>query len=294
MEVIQTDKRFDDASVVKLLMHLITNNVKEVQTHTSHNSQSCYNEFEKVLGLSKDGCEKILEYMRSKNYLTKQCSESILICPQCRNNQVLSLIQCPKCYFSGIEKNIAGKVSYACKRCGEVFHEQKLKMHCINCDAKFDVEEMMLKDVYSYTINDKTEEKIRSLLRPLQVIKELLTEKGFSTELFARVKGESDITHCLDMFASKKIGDKEARIVANLLVDQDPIAPSHVLGAYAQALDVDANENIIIAVPELSDESRRFANFYRIRTFEARDTDNALESLAVWLYALSDEASWLK
>ena len=102
MEVIQTDKRFDDASAVKLLMHLIANNVKEVETHTGKNSQSCYDEFERVLGLSKDSCEKILEYMRNKNYLTKQCSKSILICPQCRNSEVHSLIQCPKCYFTGI------------------------------------------------------------------------------------------------------------------------------------------------------------------------------------------------
>lgn len=295
MEVIQTDKQIDDAYLVKLLMHLVANNVKEVEICADSNSQLSYREFEKVLGLSKESCANVLEYMRDKNYLTRQCSRSILICPQCRKNESVSLIQCTKCYFNGIEKNmVAGKVSYVCKRCGEVFHEPKLKIHCTNCDIKLDIAEMALQDVYCYAINHNTEQQMMALLKPLQVIKELLAQKGYSTSLFASAKGESGITHSFDILASRKIGDREVKVVVNMLVDRDALVSSHILRSYAQALDVAANENIIIAVPELTEESRKFANFYHIRTFEAKDIDNTAESLAVWLYALTEDISWLK
>jgi len=116
-------------------------------------------------------------------------------------------------------------------------------------------------------------------LKPKRQIEEFLRQDKYDVQSSAKVRGTSAAEHEIDMYAVKKSGIFEHKIVVGISSSEKEVGQEDVLKLFAKAYDVGAKDIILIAIPKLSKDAKHFANYYHMRTFEGKDLEKAVEQL---------------
>jgi hypothetical protein len=188
---------------------------------------------------------------------------------------------CPKCKEelrkSDVDYRRAGTWC-TCKECGKSFDIPLSRHFCRNCRENFTFEDVLIKDVYSYSLRGEVKEEIGLGWTLVAPISELLTEEGFKVESPAFIKGKSGANHSFDIVARR--GDARKALVVDLAKSTDNIVSEQpVIALFAKIFDVSPDRAYLIAIPKLSENGRRMAELYNIQIIEAKNQEEAIKAL---------------
>jgi hypothetical protein len=104
-------------------------------------------------------------------------------------------------------------------------------------------------------------------------LKWLLTSEGYHVDEKAKVVGRSGAEHILDLYAQKDDGIINHRIAAGIIVNESGSGDdvNQVIQFDTATYDARIRDKVIISVPGLSKEAKRFAEYQRIKVLEARE-----------------------
>jgi len=224
-------------------------------------------------------------------------------CPFCKsfNIQKSSLVEHVKCGYMDLEANFRQGDKYVCPKCHEVmrtidvdYRKAGVWCTCNNCSKSFDIpvsehfcrnchatstfEESSIKEVYAYTLNENVRGESSSLSWFLVApISELLTKEGLTVKCPAFLKGKSGANHSFDIIAYKGNTDVPQRtIVIDLATSaEDAVSEQPVIALFAKIFDVSPEKAYLIAIPKLTENGKKMAELYKIRTIEAENAKEA-------------------
>ena len=227
-------------------------------------------------------------------------------CPFCKSFDIQksSLVEHVKCGYMDLEANFRQGDKYVCPKCHEVmrtidvdYRKAGVWCTCNNCSKSFDIpvsehfcrnchatstfEESSIKEVYAYKLNERVRGESSSqswfLVAP---ITELLTKEGLTVKSPAFLKGKSGANHSFDIIGYKGNGDIPQRtIVVDLATSpEDAVSEQPVIALFAKIFDVSPEKAYLIAIPKLTENGKKMAELYKIRTIEA---ENAKEATAL-------------
>lgn len=102
---------------------------------------------------------------------------------------------------------------------------------------------------------------------------EYLQRRGYEVEQYATVRGRSDAEHTFDLLATRDDGITVHRIAIGVEVADAPIKLDRLFDFDDKCYDCTIMDKVVVAVPGLSSEARRFADRQRIRIFEAKSLE---------------------
>jgi transcription elongation factor Elf1 len=188
---------------------------------------------------------------------------------------------CPKCHEelkkTDVDYRKAG-IWCTCKDCGKSFDIPVPRHFCRDCQAKFTFEEIEVKDVYAYSLNEEVRSEIAAGWIFIAHIREFLLENGFQVETPAFLKGKSGANHMFDIAAYK--GEKKGVTVMDLATSNEDIVPEQpVIALFAKIYDVSPDSAYLIAIPKLSENGKKMAELYNIKVVEAKDAKEITKML---------------
>jgi len=191
-------------------------------------------------------------------------------------------LTCPKCHKElkqlGVDYSRPG-FFYKCNSCGEMTNEPDIKWRCSDCGSTYTHREIDEIDTYSYRLNEANRRKVELEIIPKRQIQEYLGKEGYEIQSSVKIMGKSGAEHEVDIFATKKTGFMEHKLIVGISSAEDAVGQDEVLKLYAKAVDIEADDTILVAIPKLSDTARRFANQYKIKYVEAIQLKDAVGKL---------------
>jgi ribosomal protein L40E len=191
-----------------------------------------------------------------------------LICQKYKNNLQVS-------EKSNNNYDICFDCGYKCIDCGERFIKAVEKLRCLNCSEIFSKNNAVYTNVYSYQFNEEYRDQIK--IKPQDhyqlkcKIEHLLKKLGYNVQSAAKVQGKAGLEYDLDIIGVKSSGIFKHSLLIKISISDKEVNIEEVLKLFAKAFDANINNVILIAIPKLSEDARRFANYYGVRFFEVRD-----------------------
>jgi len=261
--------------------------------------------------------EAFLNRLYASGILERKLYDKMVHCPKCRsvslsvhyccpycksfNIQKSSLVEHVKCGYMDVEENFREVDKYVCPKCKEELRKSDVDYRkagtwctCKDCGKSFDIpvsrhfcrkcrenfafEDILIKDVYSYSLRGEVKEEVGlgwALVAPMRA---LLAEEGFKVESPAFIKGKSGATHSFDIVAYR--GDAQKAVVVDLAKSTENIVSEQpVIALFAKVFDVSPDRAYLIAIPKLSENGKRMAELYGIQVIEAKGQEEALKAL---------------
>jgi hypothetical protein len=95
-------------------------------------------------------------------------------------------------------------------------------------------------------------------------------KRGYEAEQYAVVRGKSGADHTFDMLATRNDGVTLHRIAVGIEVSDTAVKLDRVFEFDDKAYDCSIQDKVLIVVPALGPEGKRFAERQKIRVFEAK------------------------
>ncbi len=99
---------------------------------------------------------------------------------------------------------------------------------------------------------------------------EYLKKRGYEAEQYAVMRGKSGADHTFDLLATRDDGLTVHRIAIGIEVSDTTVKLDRVFEFDDKAYDCSIQDKVLIVVPVLSPEGKRFADRQKIRVFEAK------------------------
>jgi hypothetical protein len=276
-----------------------------------------YPTVEAIIG-DKPSTEAFLNKLYEAGILERKVHDKIIYCPKCNsanvsihyccpycksfNIQKSALIEHVKCGYMDVETNFHTGNKLICPKCHEELRKLDVDYRragiwcsCTECNKNFDIpvsshfcrdcrgnftfEDVVIKDVYSYTLKDEVKEEASLGWVLVAPIRDFLAQEGYQVEGPAFLKGKSGANHMFDLVARK--GEKVQRItVIDLATSADnAVSEQPVIALFAKIFDVSPDKAFLIAIPKMSENGRRMAELYHIQMIEARNQKEAIREL---------------
>lgn len=191
-----------------------------------------------------------------------------LVCPKCRGE--LRKVD--------VDYRKAG-MWCTCNDCGRSFDIPVVVHFCRDCRTNFTFEDSIIKNVYTYRLNEEVKGEASLSWVMIAPIRDLLVESGFEVESPALLKGKSGANHMFDIVARIK-GKREKFIVIDLSTSmENAVSEQPVIALFAKMFDVSPNSAYLIAVPKMNENGKKMAESYNIKVVEAKDTKEAMRML---------------
>jgi len=262
--------------------------------------------------------EAFLDLLYQEKILQRKLIDKVIFCPKCASAEISFRYSCPycksfdvhkssliehvKCGYMDLEENFrkgaelicpkchqelkkididhrkAG-VWCACRECKKSFDVPVPEHYCKSCRAVTNFEQAVIRDVYSYTLDEHVKERLSSSLFLVAPIRKLLMEQGLTVESPAFLEGKSGAKHSFDVVAFK--GEKPQKVIVvdlafstEALVSEQP-----VIALFAKIFDVSPDKAFLVAIPKLSSNGRKMAELYNIQAIEAKSQAEAVAFL---------------
>jgi len=311
---------YKDRKNLIFLSKFLSGEIVELKPIFDPNVGYRYPVVEEVLGQDL-GVDEFLNRLYETGILLRKLYDRIIYCPKCGSQSVSTHYCCPycrsfdikkdsliehtRCGYIGIEENfrrgdklICPKcnrelmvldVDYrragiwcTCRDCGKSFDIPVTRHFCRDCQLTFTFEDVKVKDVYLYSLNEEVKGEIEAGWVFVAPIKEFLTEIGFEVEAPAFLKGRSGANHMFDLVAYfGKAENKKCLIVIDLATSMEGIVTEQpVIALFAKIFDVSPDSAYLIAIPRLNDNGKRMAELYKINIVEAKDAREVTKALS--------------
>lgn len=276
-----------------------------------------YPEVEAILGEATK-VEEFLERLYSVGVLERRLYDKIIYCPSCGSQSVSTRYCCPycksfniqkgsliehvKCGYMDVEGNFrkGGKlvcpkcheelkkldVDYrkagiwcTCQECGKSFDIPVPRHFCRDCQSEFTFEDVEIRDVYAYTLNEDVKSEITAGWIFIAPIREFLIENGFEVEAPAFLKGKSGANHMFDIVAHKGNLAKKITVMDVTIATENAVLEQPVIALFAKIYDVSPENAFLITIPKLSENAKKMAELYNIKVIEAKDAKEVIKAL---------------
>jgi hypothetical protein len=189
---------------------------------------------------------------------------------------------CPKCHIGlkklDVDYRRAG-IWCTCRDCSKSFDIPIAALFCRDCHENFTFENILIKDVYSYSIREEARQEAALGWVLIAPIRELLTEKGFEVEAPAYVKGKSGANHMFDVVAYEGNGAKKLTVIDLATSTESAVSEQPVIALFAKIFDVSPDKAYLIAIPTMNENAKKMAGLYHIETIEAVDQKEVIRAL---------------
>ncbi len=186
---------------------------------------------------------------------------------------------CPKCgkelKVIGTDYRRVGRV-FRCDDCGRDSSIPRITHVCQNCGTVSTWEQVRLRILHQYRINEEKKKEIDSLTGIYLPLLEFMQKEGLKVESPAFLEGESGVEHSFDILAR----NDGRRTVFDIVTGRDSVDETAVITFFAKALDVAHDESVLISVPKASERAKRLCKLYNIALVEGDSIDEILASMA--------------
>jgi len=191
-------------------------------------------------------------------------------------------LTCPKCHVAlkniDVDFRKAG-IWCTCKTCRKSFDIPVPEHFCRTCNAKSTFEDVVIKDVYAYSLkaNGITESSLNCLFA--DAIRKFLIEQDLLVKSPATFQGKSGAQHSFDIVGFKGKGSEKPIVFDLAISTSGVVSEQPVISLFAKIFDISTEKAYLIAVPKLSENGRKMAELYKISAIEARNQEEAINSL---------------
>jgi general secretion pathway protein E len=151
-----------------------------------------------------------------------------------------------------------------------------VKWRCLKCSSLSTEDEIIEVNIYAYTLDEGRRNWLEFEIQPKVRFVEYLMHNGYKVTENARVKGRSGAEHRLDMSASRDDGVVTHNVAIGIEIAREQIGLDRIMGFDVKAFDSGFHDKVLIVIPELGEEARKFASYHRIRVLEPKDLDTLL------------------
>jgi hypothetical protein len=264
----------------------------------------------------KDGLA-IMESLAARDIVAKSFFDRLIRCPRCHGVNLRPSSHCPKCgsghvirgrilehfacKYIGVEEEFTAKGKYVCPRCrmelrtigadyrsqgvlykchdcSEVFNVPFIKWRCLKCSSLVTEDEVGEVIIYAYSFDESKRNWLEFELQPKVRFVEFLKQHGYKVTENATVKGRSGAEHSLDILATRDDGVLTHTVAIGIEIARDRIGLDRILDFDVKAYDSGIHDKIMIAIPELGEEAKKFASYQRIKVLEPKDLEILLTS----------------
>jgi len=274
-----------------------------------------YPAVEQTLNLKGKEALAIMESLAARNIVNKSFFDRFLRCQRCGSVNLRPSIHCPKCgsghvtrgrilehfacKYVGVEDEFTAKgryvcprcrmemrtmgtdyrsqgVLYKCRECSEIFNVPFLKWRCMKCSSLANEDEVGEVIVYAYSFDESKKNWLEFELQPKVRFVQLLKQHGYKVTENAKVQGRSGAEHYVDILATRDDGVVTHTVAIGIEIARDRIGLDRVLDFDVKAYDSGIHDKILIVIPDLGEEAKKFASYQRIKVLEPRDMEIVL------------------
>ena len=308
---------YKDPDTQVLLNKFLNDEIKELQPTFDPSLGYNYPIAEAIVG-SPSRAEAFLDKLHHAGILERKIYDKVIYCPKCGSTNISARHYCPhcksfdiqkssliehvKCGYIDVEDNFQGDGKLVCPKCHEELRKPDIdhrkagvwctcrdcrksfdipvaSYFCRGCHGDFTFEEIVIKNVYSYSLRAEAKNEATLGWVLIGPIRELLTKGGFRVESPAFLKGKSGANHFFD-FVARKGADTEKVIVIDLAVSSEgTISEQPVIGLFAKIFDVSPDNAYLVVMPRISEDGKKMAQLYKIQVVEAKNEKEATKTL---------------
>lgn len=278
-----------------------------------------YPAVEQAANLKGKDALAIMESLAARDIVAKSFFDRLIRCPRCQGVNLRPSSHCPKCgsghvirgrilehfacKYVGVEEEFTAKGKYVCPRCrmelrtigadyrsqgvlykchdcSEVFNVPFIKWRCLKCSSLVTEDEVGEVVIYTYSFDESKRNWLEFELQPKVRFVEFLKQHGYKVTENARVRGRSGAEHSLDILATRDDGVVTHTIAIGIEIARERIGLDRILDFDVKAYDSGIHDKIMIIIPELGEEARKFASYQRIKVLEPRDLEIVLTARA--------------
>ena len=155
-----------------------------------------------------------------------------------------------------------------------------IKWRCLKCSSLVTEDEVGEVVIYTYSFDESKRNWLEFELQPKVRFVEFLKQHGYKVTENARVRGRSGAEHSLDILATRDDGVVTHTIAIGIEIARERIGLDRILDFDVKAYDSGIHDKIMIIIPELGEEARKFASYQRIKVLEPRDLEIVLTARA--------------
>jgi hypothetical protein len=257
----------------------------------------------------------LMESLAAKGVVRKSFFDRLIRCPRCHSVNLRPSSHCPKCSsghiargrilehfackYVGVEDEFTDRgryvcprckmelrtvgadyrsqgVLYKCRDCSEIFMVPFLKWRCLKCSSLINEDEVGEMVIYAYTFDEGKRNWLEFELQPKVRFVEFLQQHGYTVTQNARLQGRSGAEHAVDILATRDDGVVTHKVAIGIEISRERIGLDRVLDFDVKAYDSGIHDKVLIIIPELSEEARKFATYQRIKVLEPRDMEIVL------------------
>ena len=171
-----------------------------------------------------------------------------MVCPTCKKT-----LQKPS------EQRLIGLVC-SCNKCRAHFEDPSQSFFCRKCEVDFNLTTGIITDVYTYYINEKTLEEIRSQIG-IPAIAKVLQKEGFEVDMPGKIEGAVGQFSIVARKGPRKI-------VIDVDSSEVEVEVEPVLELFVKLLEAKPDTSIFGAIPRLSTRARDVAAMHGIKVAE--------------------------
>ena len=313
----ETLELYRKRNVQMLISKFLSGEIKKIEPVYDPKVGYRYPVVEAIIGEASQ-VEPFLNKLHKAGVLEKKLHDKLLLCPECSSADISTRYCCPfcksldiqksslvehvKCGYMDLEANFQIGDKYVCPKCHEELSKididyRKAGIWCVcnNCGKSFDVavpshfcrscmanstfEEIVMKDVYSYTLKKdvSTESALNWFL--VAAIREFLMQEGLNVESPSMLKGKSGANHTFDIVAYKEDKSRNVIVVDLAMSAGSVVSEQPIIALFAKIFDVSPEKAFLIAMPKLSENGKKMAGLYKISAIEAENQEQALEAM---------------
>jgi hypothetical protein len=274
-----------------------------------------YPAVEQTINVKGKEAVEIMESLAAKGVVKKSFFDRLIHCPRCQSVNLRPSSHCPKCSsghiargrilehfackYVGVEDEFTERgryvcprckmelrtlgadyrsqgVLYKCRDCSEIFTVPFLKWRCLKCSSLINEDEVGEMVIYAYTFDEAKRNWLEFELQPKVRFVEFLKQHGYKVTENAKVQGRSGAEHYVDILANRDDGVVTHNVAIGIEIARERIGLDRVLDFDVKAYDSGIHDKVLIIIPELGEEARKFASYQRIKVLEPKDMEIVL------------------
>jgi len=308
---------YRDRNVQMLLSKFLSGEIKKLEPVYASAVGYRYPVVEAIVGDAAQ-VEPFLNKLFEAGVLERKLYDKIIFCPKCGSSDVAiryccpfcksfniqksSLIEHVKCGYMDVEDKFCDGDELVCPKCNEIlrkidfdYRKAGIWCTCKYCQKSFDVpvpthfcrncgeastfEEVIINDVYAYTLKENVTAESSLNLFLVASIREFLIKERLTVESPGLLMGKSGANHSFDIVAQKGDGSQKAIVIDLAMSTGDVVSEQPVIALFAKIFDVSPERAYLIAIPKLSGNGKKMAELYKISAIEAKNQEEAIASL---------------